>query len=254
MDQDAETRALVERAQQVVERPGAARPEAPLPSVGRVGLAAMIDHTVLKPEATSAAIQKACDEALQYRFAAVCVNPCYVTLCAERLGGSTVRVATVAGFPLGASVTEVKVAEARRAISDGAAEVDMVLWVGALKHGNLQAVRDDIRAVTDTCHAYGAICKVIIEAALLSDLEKAVACLIIAEAGADYCKTSTGFGPGGATAADVRLMREATGSEIGIKAAGGIRDYEAAAAMVRAGATRIGTSAGPALVDGAPLA
>lgn len=218
----------------------------------RAALAAMIDHTVLKPEATPEMIDRACREALDYRFGAVCVNPCYVERVARAVAGSEVAVCSVVGFPLGATLAEVKVYEAEQAIARGATEIDMVMRIGALRAGDYGVVRDDVRAVADRCHELGAICKVIIEAALLDDEEKAVACLLIAEAGADFCKTSTGFGPGGATEHDVRLMRRAVGRGLGVKAAGGIRTYEDALGMVRAGATRIGASAGPQIVDGAP--
>jgi len=211
-------------------------------------IAKLIDHTLLKPEATRDQIAQLCREAREYGFAAVCVNPCYVGLAAELLRGSPVKVCSVVGFPLGATLPEVKAYEARRAIEEGAAEVDMVLNIGALKSGDLELVRRDIAAVVDVCHAKGALCKVIIEAALLSDEEKVLACQLAKAAGADYVKTSTGFGPGGATVHDVALMRRTVGPEMGVKAAGGIRSYEAARAMVEAGATRIGASAGVKIV------
>lgn len=243
---------LLERARRAVATAAGAVTEPAVLKRGR--LAAMIDHTVLKPEATAVAIDRACEEALAYRFASVCVNPCYVARCAERLAGSGVAVCTVAGFPLGANLSRVKAFEAELAIAQGATEIDMVLAVGALKGGEYALVRDDIRAVTDVCHAQGALCKVIIEAALLTDEEKAVACLLIAEAGADFCKTSTGFGPGGAAVHDVTLMRAVVGPDMGVKAAGGIRSYQTAVEMVRAGATRIGASAGPQILADAPEA
>ncbi len=211
-------------------------------------IAKLIDHTLLKPEATRDQIAQLCREAREYGFAAVCVNPCYVGLAAELLRGSPVKVCSVVGFPLGATLPEVKAYEARRAIEEGAAEVDMVINIGALKSGDLELVRRDIAAVVDVCHAKGALCKVIIEAALLSDEEKVLACQLAKAAGADYVKTSTGFGPGGATVHDVALMRRTVGPEMGVKAAGGIRSYEAARAMVEAGATRIGASAGVKIV------
>ncbi len=211
-------------------------------------IAKLIDHTLLKPEATRDQIAQLCREAREYGFAAVCVNPCYVGLAAELLRGSPVKVCSVVGFPLGATLPEVKAYEARRAIEEGAAEVDMVLNIGALKSGDLELVRQDIAAVVDVCHAKGALCKVIIEAALLSDEEKVLACQLAKAAGADYVKTSTGFGPGGATVHDVALMRRTVGPEMGVKAAGGIRSYEAAKAMLEAGATRIGASAGVKIV------
>lgn len=211
-------------------------------------IAKLIDHTLLKPEATRDQIAQLCREAREYGFAAVCVNPCYVGLAAELLRGSPVKVCSVVGFPLGATLPEVKAYEARRAIEEGAAEIDMVINIGALKSGDLELVRRDIAAVVDVCHAKGALCKVIIEAALLSDEEKVLACQLAKAAGADYVKTSTGFGPGGATVHDVALMRRTVGPEMGVKAAGGIRSYEAAKAMLEAGATRIGASAGVKIV------
>ncbi|MBI4786535.1 MAG: deoxyribose-phosphate aldolase [Chloroflexi bacterium] len=207
-------------------------------------LAKFIDHTLLKPEATPAEIEKLCNEAKEYRFAAVCVNPPYVKQCAQLLRGTDVDIAAVVGFPLGAHTTETKVFEARQAIADGANEIDMVINVGWLKANQDAAVRDDIRAVVEAAHAANAIVKAIIEAALLTDDEKVRACQLSKEAGADFVKTSTGFGPGGATVHDVALMSRAVNGELGVKAAGGIRNYEQAQAMIQAGATRIGASAG----------
>ena len=212
-------------------------------------IAKIIDHTLLKPEATRDQIAQLCREAREYGFAAVCVNPCYVGLAAELLRGSSVKVCSVVGFPLGATLPEVKAYEARRAIEEGAAEIDMVINIGALKSGDLELVKRDIASVVDVCHAKGALCKVIIEAALLTDEEKVLACQLARAAGADYVKTSTGFGPGGATVQDVALMRRTVGPEMGVKAAGGIRSYEAAKSMVEAGATRIGASAGVKIVQ-----
>ena len=212
-------------------------------------IAKIIDHTLLKPEATRDQIGQLCREAREYGFAAVCVNPCYVKLAAELLRGSSVKVCSVVGFPLGATLPEVKAYEARRAIEEGAAEIDMVINIGALKSGDLELVKRDIASVVDVCHAKGALCKVIIEAALLTDEEKVLACQLAKAAGADYVKTSTGFGPGGATVQDVALMRRTVGPEMGVKAAGGIRSYEAAKSMVEAGATRIGASAGVKIVQ-----
>ena len=207
-------------------------------------LAAYIDHTLLKPDATPKQVNDLCTEALQYKFASVCLNPCYVRLAADRLKGSGVKVCSVVGFPLGAHVPEVKSLEARRAIRDGAEEIDMVINVGALKGGDDELVYRDIRGVTLACLDGGAICKVIIEAALLTDEEKVRACLAAKRARADFVKTSTGFGPGGATAHDVALMAGAVcGTKMGVKAAGGIRSFEDAQAMIRAGATRLGASA-----------
>lgn len=208
-------------------------------------LARLIDHTLLKPEASRADIERLCAEALQYRFASVCVNPVYVRLCADLLHGqSEVRVCTVVGFPLGATSTEVKVFEAQRALADGAVELDMVQHVGALKSGDLQALERDIAAVVAVAHAQGALCKVILETALLSDPEKETACRIAQAAGADFVKTSTGFGPGGATVADIALMRRVVGPAMGVKASGGIRSLADVQQMLAAGATRIGASAG----------
>ena len=206
-------------------------------------IAHMIDHTVLKPDATQDQIAQLCYEARKHSFASVCVNPANVKLCSELLQGSAVPVCTVVGFPLGATPTEVKVFEAQQAIREGAAEVDMVINVGALKSRDYERVERDIASVARTCHAGNAILKVIIEAALLTDEEKVIACQLAKVAGADFVKTSTGFGPGGATAEDVALMRRVVGPAMGVKAAGGIRTYEDAQKMVAAGATRIGASA-----------
>ncbi len=219
----------------------------PLPK-GRE-LARYIDHTLLKPEATAEQIERLCREAREHGFAAVCVNPAWVSLARERLEGSGVRICTVVGFPLGATAPEVKVFEAQRAIQAGACEIDMVLAIGALKGRQYGWVREEIEAVAQVCHRAGAELKVILETALLSDEEKAVACALAAEAGADYVKTSTGFGPGGATVEDVALMRRIVGDALGVKAAGGIRTLEAALAMLEAGASRIGASAGVRLVE-----
>jgi deoxyribose-phosphate aldolase len=223
-------------------RPGAARPE---------GVARLIDHTLLKPEATGEQVRKACHEALEFGFAAVCVNPCFVPLVAAELAGSRVRVATVAGFPLGASMTELKVRETEAALRCGAQEIDMVIHTGALRSGEYDAVKADIQSVVDLAHAGGALVKVIIEAAVLDDKQKAVACTLAKLAGADFVKTSTGFGPGGATAHDVALMRATVGPEMGVKAAGGIRSLDDLLTMTRAGANRIGTSAGVAIMEAA---
>jgi len=211
----------------------------------------MIDHTLLKPEATYAQIAQLCDEARQYGFASVCVNATHVKRCAERLAGSPVKVCAVVGFPLGATVPEVKAYEAQQAIEDGATEIDMVINVGALKSKDDDLVARDIGAVVRTARASGALVKVIIEAALLTDEEKTTACQLAIEAGADFVKTSTGFGPGGATARDIELMRRVVGPKMGIKAAGGIRTREDAEMMVAAGATRIGASASVKIVTGA---
>jgi deoxyribose-phosphate aldolase len=212
-------------------------------------VAAMIDHTLLKPDATRRDIETLCREAAEYGFAAVCVNPTWVALCAQLLRGTTVRVCSVVGFPLGATTADVKHYETRRAIFDGAREIDMVVNIGALKSGDLRVVERDIEAVVGPGREAGAITKVIIEAALLTDEEKVTACTLAKAAGAAYVKTSTGFGPGGATVADVALMRRVVGSEMGVKAAGGVRDFEGLKAMVAAGATRIGASAGVKIVQ-----
>ncbi|MCK6457404.1 MAG: deoxyribose-phosphate aldolase [Phycisphaerae bacterium] len=212
-------------------------------------LASFIDHTALKPETTPDEIRTLCDEARQHGFASVCINPCYVKLAARSLTGTNVRVCSVAGFPLGASAIETKALEARRAIREGASEIDMVINVGALKGRDDEYVYRDIRAVVEACEDGGAICKVIIEAALLTDDEKTRACVAAKRARADFVKTSTGFGPGGATAHDVALMSKiVAGSGMGVKAAGGIRSYADAQAMIAAGATRIGASAGVRIV------
>jgi deoxyribose-phosphate aldolase len=207
-------------------------------------VAHLIDHTLLKPDATQAQIAQLCHEARQHSFAAVCVNPTHVKLCADLLKESEVAVCTVVGFPLGATPPEVKAYETQQAIDDGATEIDMVINIGALKGGEYDLVERDIAMVARTCHNNGAMCKVIIEAALLTDRDKAKACELAKNAGADYVKTSTGFGPGGATVADVALMRRIVGPSMGVKAAGGIRTLADAKGMVEAGATRIGASAG----------
>jgi deoxyribose-phosphate aldolase len=212
-------------------------------------VAAMIDHTLLKPEATRSDIEKLCREAAEFHFATVCVNPTWVAYCAARLRGTGVGVCSVVGFPLGATTADVKHYETRRAIFDGASEIDMVINIGALKSGDLQVVERDIEAVVAPCREAGVACKVIIEAALLTDDEKVAASTLAKAAGADFVKTSTGFAAGGATAADVALMRRVVGSEMGVKAAGGVRDYEGLKAMVAAGATRVGASAGVRIVQ-----
>jgi deoxyribose-phosphate aldolase len=213
------------------------------------GVAAMIDHTLLKPDATRQNIEELCREAAQFHFATVCVNPVWVALCARLLAASGVGVCSVVGFPLGATMPDVKGYETQRAIFDGAREIDMVINVGALKSGDLRIVERDIEAVVAPCRECGALSKVIIEAALLTDDEKVTACTLAKAAGADYVKTSTGFGPGGATAADVALMRRVVGAEMGVKAAGGVRDLESVNAMIAAGATRVGASAGVKIVQ-----
>lgn len=211
-------------------------------------LAGMIDHTLLKPEATRDDVVKLCEEARQYSFASVCVNPGFVSLSADLLKGSPVKVCTVVGFPLGATTSVTKAMETRDAIANGATEIDMVINVGALKTGDYELVKKDIQSVVSA--SGGNIVKVIIEAALLSDDEKVMACKLAKEAGADFVKTSTGFGPGGAKASDIALMRKTVGNYMGVKASGGIRDFKAAKEMVDAGATRVGASASVSIVKG----
>jgi deoxyribose-phosphate aldolase len=212
-------------------------------------LSHMIDHTILKPEATQDQIAQLCFEARKYGFASVCVNPTNVKLCASLLQGTDVDICTVVGFPLGATPTDVKVFETQQAIREGATEVDMVLNVGALKSRDYELVRQDIASIARACHAGNAILKVIIEAALLTDEEKVVACQLSKVAGADFVKTSTGFGPGGATVEDVSLMRKVVGPSIGVKAAGGIKTLEDAQRMIAAGASRLGASASVKIVQ-----
>jgi deoxyribose-phosphate aldolase len=215
----------------------------------RTAVAALIDHTLLKPQATEEQIHQLCAEARQFSFATVCVNPVWVPLCAQLLRGSSVGVCTVIGFPLGATLPDVKAFEAQRCVTLGATEVDMVINIGALKSQQYDTVQEDIAAVVSATHALGAKVKVIIETASLSDAEKAEACNLAKAAGADFVKTSTGFGPSGATAEDVALMRRVVGPEMGVKAAGGIRSAADLRAMVAAGATRIGASASVTIVD-----
>src|SRR5437870_2120124 len=206
--------------------------------------ASLIDHTLLKPEASEKDIKKLCEEAAKFGFASVCVNPGWVKKAAEFLRGSGVPVCTVIGFPLGATLPDVKAYEARRSIFNGAREVDMVINIGALKSGDDCTVEDDIRAVVDAAHENHILCKVIIETALLTDEEKVRACLAAKNAGADFVKTSTGFAKGGATAHDVALMRHTVGRALGVKASGGVKGIDDARAMFEAGATRIGASVG----------
>ena len=233
-----------DKVQQVVDA-GASRLTSTLGNVSMgTALAKMIDHTLLKADAAQDQIAQLCYEASKYGFAAVCVNPSYVKLCSQLLRGTPVHVCTVVGFPLGATPPEVKAYETQQAIDDGATEIDMVINIGALKSKDYALVERDIATVARSSHAGGALLKVIIEAALLTDEEKVIACQLSKVAGADYVKTSTGFGPGGATARDVALMRQVVGPEMGIKAAGGIKTFQDAQAMVAAGATRIGASAG----------
>ena len=218
----------------------------------RLELARMIDHTLLKPDATPSEVAHLCREALTYHFAAVCVNPIFVPAAAGKLAGSDVAVCTVVGFPLGATSTAIKVCEAELSIAKGATELDMVIAVGLLKAGRVDEVRADIAAVASACHAHGALLKVILETALLTDAEKVLGCELCVAADADFVKTSTGFSKGGATAEDVALMRKTVGPMMGVKAAGGIHNYAEALAMIAAGATRIGASQGVAIVGEAP--
>jgi deoxyribose-phosphate aldolase len=216
---------------------------------GRPGdVAALIDHTLLKPEATQAEIETLCREAAEFTFATVCINPTWVKLAARLLRGSGVGVCTVVGFPLGATTPDVKQYETRRVIFDGAVEVDMVINIGALKSGDVRTVERDIEGVASTCRDAGVLSKVIIETALLTDEEKVTASTLAKAAGADYVKTSTGFAKAGATPEDVALMRRVVGPEMGVKAAGGVRDYAGLKAMQAAGATRVGASAGVKIV------
>jgi deoxyribose-phosphate aldolase len=218
-----------------------------LPQDGNI--ARYIDHTLLKADATQDQIAQLCYEARTHHFASVCVNPTHVRLCAQLLKGSDVKVCTVVGFPLGATPPAVKAYETQQTIRDGATEIDMVINVGALKSRDYRAVSEDIASVVRTAHAGNALVKVIIEAALLTDEEKVIACQLSKAAGADYVKTSTGFGPGGATVEDVALMRRVVGPDLGVKAAGGVRNYADTQAMIAAGATRVGASAGVAIVS-----
>jgi deoxyribose-phosphate aldolase len=212
-------------------------------------IARLIDHTLLKPEATREAIRRLCREALHFGFAAVCVNPWNVPEPARLLQGSGVRVCAVVGFPLGATLPQVKMLESEEAIKLGAREIDMVINVGALKSGDVESFNADIRGVVDASHRGGAICKVILETALLTKEEKIRGSLAAKAAGADFVKTSTGFGPGGATEEDVRLIRGIVGGELGVKAAGGVHTLKDFRRMVAAGATRIGTSAGVRIME-----
>jgi len=223
---------------------------APEPPDDAGALARVIDHTLLAPDASAARIDRLCAEAIRCGFAAVCVNPTWVRRCAAALAGYPVAVASVVGFPLGANVPEVKAAEARRALADGAGELDMVMNLGAWRSGDRDLVARDVAAVVAAAHDAGAITKVIIETGLLDDDETAAAARLVVAAGAEYVKTSTGFNAGGATVHDVALIRDAVGPAPGVKAAGGIRTAADARAMLAAGATRIGTSAGVRIVGG----
>ena len=212
-------------------------------------LAKTIDHSLLRPELTDAEVIAGCELAKKYDVASVCVKPCHVPLAARVLQGSDVRVSTVIGFPHGSNCTEIKVAEAHRAICDGAVELDMVLNIGELRSGNTDYVRADIKGVVDAAHPQGALVKVILENAYLTDEQKITACHLVEEAGGDFVKTSTGFAPGGATLDDVRLMRQNVGPRIQVKAAGGVRSLEAALEMIDAGVTRMGATVTAAILD-----
>jgi deoxyribose-phosphate aldolase len=211
-------------------------------------IASLIDHTLLKPEATESDIVQLCREAREYNFKTVCVNPCWVDMARRKLSDSSVLVCTVIGFPLGANLTETKLSEARLALEQGAAELDMVQNAGALRSGDSAFVQAEIAALTRVAHAAGAILKVILETSVLSEEEKVAACRIAVEAGVDFVKTSTGFSASGATESDVRLMRATVGPSVGVKASGGVRTFDALRRMVEAGATRIGTSSGVQII------
>lgn len=240
----------IHRVQAMVNAGAARITLPPLDSLSARDMAQFIDHTLLKPEACREDIRKLCSEALEHRFASVCVNPIWVKEAARILCGSGVEVCTVIGFPFGATPTDVKVYEARRCIFNGATEIDMVLQIGNLKSGDYDQVEEDIYQVANACHQEGALLKVIIETALLTDEEKVKASLLCRSAGADYVKTSTGFSKGGATVRDVALMRRVVGPEMGVKAAGGVKDFASAKEMLAAGATRIGASVGVKIVQG----
>jgi deoxyribose-phosphate aldolase len=238
---------VADRVRQLLDEGRAAGPAAVMP-LDRLAL--LIDHTLLKPEATPADIQRLCDEAKRHRFFSVCVNPSYVRQAASLLRGSPVKVCCVVGFPLGAQPPETKALEARRALREGAREIDMVINIGALKAREDPLVLKDIRAVVEACRDGRAICKVILETALLNDEEKVRGCELSMKAGAEFVKTSTGFGPGGATAADVSLMsRTVAPKKLGVKAAGGVRSYADVVKMVEAGATRVGSSSSVKIVE-----
>ncbi len=255
---DAVIRQLIEQTLHTLNEQGGTRHEAwdvhtPAPvdveTISTAQLASYIDHTLLKPEATEEDIRRVCREALQYHFASVCVNPTWIALVHDMVVDAGVVPCTVVGFPLGATLPAAKAFEARLSLDAGAREIDMVMNIGRLKSGHYTYVVDDIARVVHEAHEEGALVKVILETALLTDEEKVAACVLAKIAGADYVKTSTGFGPGGATVEDVALMRRVVGPDMGVKAAGGIRTREQALALIRAGATRLGTSAGVKLVQ-----
>ncbi|MCX7023299.1 MAG: deoxyribose-phosphate aldolase [Spirochaetes bacterium] len=259
MDQNQIIQKIVEEVMaRMVAVPGAqaAAPVPPAKPAAGAGegllppdLAKYIDHTLLKPDATVEQINVLCDEAVKYRFWSVCVNSSWVEYCARKLGGTGVKVCAVVGFPLGAMDSRSKGLEARTAVANGAAEIDMVVNMGTLKAKDLKAVREDMLAVRRACRA-GIVLKVIIETCLLTDEEKVLACQIAKDIGADFVKTSTGFSKSGATVADITLMRRTVGPKMGVKASGGVKSFEDAVQMIRAGATRLGTSSGVAIVSG----
>jgi deoxyribose-phosphate aldolase len=213
-------------------------------------LARMIDHTLLKPEATRSEIEMLCAEAIRYQFASVCINPSYVKLCAQLLHNSDIRVCTVIGFPLGATSSEAKSFETEQVIKDGAREIDMVMNIGMLKSGEYEYVEQDIIAVVSVAHRNRVLTKVVIETGLLTDEEKVKACALVKHAGADFVKTSTGFASSGATTGDVALIRKIVGPDVGVKASGGVRSREQALALIASGANRIGASASVQIVTG----
>lgn len=241
------TREVVARLQAAPSAPGGT--SRPVETILASDLARWIDHTLLKPEATEEQVDKLCEEASKHHFYSVCVNSGWAEHCARKLGGTGVKVCAVVGFPLGAMDSRAKAFEARTAIANGASEIDMVMNVGAMKAKNLRLVREDMLAVRRACRA-GIVLKVILETCMLTDDEKVLACEIAKDVEADFVKTSTGFNKAGATVADVMLMRKTVGPKMGVKAAGGVRSYEDAVAMIHAGATRLGTSAGVLLVSG----
>jgi deoxyribose-phosphate aldolase len=245
---------IVKTVKEEMKTLNTAAPAPAVPPSDPAAIAKFIDHTQLKPEALSEQITKLCEEAKENEFASVCINPTHVKLCTKLLKGSSVKVCTVIGFPLGANTPETKAFEARQAIAEGATEVDMVINIGALRDRNLELVAEDILAMVEAAHESNALLKVIIETALLNDEEKRIVCLIAKEAGADFVKTSTGFSTAGATVEDVKLMRATVGPKMGVKAAGGIRTRETFDAMVKAGATRIGTSSGMKIMAGSDSA
>ncbi len=218
----------------------------------RAELAAMIDHTKLGPDNSMDQIRQLCEEAKRYQFVSVCVNPCFVPLAREALSGTKVRVGTVIGFPHGANATPIKVAEAEQALQDGATELDMVIHIPALKAGDSGYVQNEIQAICRAAKSQNALVKVIIEACLLTDDQKRLACTLAKAAGADFVKTSTGFSTSGATVEDIRLMRATVGPQMGVKASGGVRDLATALTMIEAGATRIGTSSGVKIIEALP--